>query len=122
VVSVSHDSPLDLAVYKITKDKASIDERLPYPRAQRASVEPWKFLFLPKDYSANHPDLTLDGCQLTNWKLKILGVEVTKMKRVLREKAFEMQQRTAVALAEDIESISLLARRISMAAYKPVSK
>jgi hypothetical protein len=33
-----------------------------------------------------------------------------------------MQQMTAAALAEDIESVSLLARRISMGAYKPVSK
>jgi hypothetical protein len=66
VVSICHDTPLDLAVYKIAKDKDRIDERLPYPRAQRASVEPWKFLFLPNELSANHPDLTLDGCQLTN--------------------------------------------------------
>ena len=91
VISITHDSPLDLAVYEIDKDKASIDGRLPYPRAQRASVDPWRFLFLPKDYSANHPDLTLSGNQLTKWKLKTLGVEVTKMRRALREQALEMQ-------------------------------
>jgi len=85
-------------------------------------VEPWRFLFLPKEYSANHPDLTLGGNQLTNWKLRTLGVEITKMRCALREKALEMQQTTAAALAEDIESVSLLARRISMGAYKPVSK
>ena len=33
VVSISHDSPLDLAVYEIDKDKASINGRLPYLRA-----------------------------------------------------------------------------------------
>ena len=79
-------------------------------------------MFLPKEYSENHPDLTLGGNQLTNWKLRTLGVEITKMRCALREKALEMQQTTAAALAEDIESVSLLARRISMGAYKPVSK
>ena len=122
VISITHDSPLDLAVYEIDKDKATIDERLPYPRAQRATLEPWKILFLPKEYAANHPNLNLEGYQLTNWKLKTLGVEVTKMRRALREKALEMQLRTAKELEEDINSVSLLAKRIDRGEYKPVTK
>jgi hypothetical protein len=121
VISITHDSPLDLVVHEIEKDKATIDERLPYPRAQRATVDPWRPLFLPRQYAAEHPNLTLNSCQLTNWKLKTLGVEVSKMRRALRDKALEMQLRTAKELEEDINSVSLLAKRISRGEYKAVT-
>jgi hypothetical protein len=65
VISITHDSPLDLAVYEIESDQATMDMRLPYPRSSRLSTEPWKPLFLPKQYSAEHPDLSLEGYRLS---------------------------------------------------------
>jgi hypothetical protein len=44
------------------------------------------------------------------------------MRRALRDKALEIQLRTAKELEEDINSVSLLAKRISRGEYKPVTK
>jgi hypothetical protein len=67
-----------------------MDERLPYPRPQRSSAEPWAALFLPKQYAKEHTGLTLKDYQLDEKRLRTLGVEVSKIRKALREKALRV--------------------------------
>ena len=84
---MTHDSPLALDIDEIKKDMDSLDERLPFPRHRRASIEPWEYVFLPRQYAADHPNLNLKDYQLDDKKLKIPGVEVTKLRNTLRDPA-----------------------------------
>ena len=48
VISVSHDKIEDLAVFDVTVDIETKDERLYYPRRERSGIKEWKLLFHPK--------------------------------------------------------------------------
>jgi hypothetical protein len=60
------------------------------PKAQRTRNEIWKPIFRSKTFEKEHDDLTFDQYRLKESKLKSLGVQVSKIRQELRDKALKI--------------------------------
>ena len=85
VISISEDADSDIGVFPIEEDTASMAE-IPRPPPPRRAIQ-WQPLFLPTAYSKAHPDIGLEQYRLGERRLRILGEEISKHRKRLRDQA-----------------------------------
>ncbi|TFH49608.1 MAG: hypothetical protein E4G89_04570 [Methanothrix sp.] len=116
VISISEDGDEDIGVFNIEFDLAKLADITRSLLPRRGVV--WAPLFLPTTYAQSHPDLSLDGFAIGEKRMRILGIEVSKLREGLRSKALHLAKAEAHEQERDIMDISRLARRISRGDFK----
>ena len=94
VISLSEDADSDIGIFSIEEDTATMAE-IPRPPHPRRGGE-WAPLFLPTAYSKAHPDISLEQYRLGERRLRILGEEISKHRKRLRDQALAYDKADAL--------------------------
>ena len=112
---MSEDVDAEVEIHPIEVDMQAMTALPRPPRPRRA--EDWKPLFLPTQYSKDHPDICLEQYRLGEKRLQSLGEDITKHRKRLRENAMSFDKAMAAEQDKDVHEVSCLARRIRRGDY-----
>ena len=89
-------------------------------RERGRDEEAWHLLFRPKEFAKIHEPLMFEDFKIGEAKLLQLGVEVTELRRELRDRALSFEEQRAQDLEAEVKEISKLAKKIDKG-YFPIS-
>jgi hypothetical protein len=110
VISISEDGDEDIGTHNIEFELQELLS-MPRPPPPRLGNE-WSPIFHPVTFSKDHPDLSMDAYRLGEKRLRILGVEVSKIRAWIRKEALHQAKAEAKDLDQDVMDVSRLARRV----------
>ena len=102
-------------MHPLEEDMAEMSSLPRQPRPRRA--EEWAPLFLPTLYAKDHQDINLEDYRLRERRLRTLGEEISKYRKMLRESALAKDKEASLGQQEDLHQVSRLARRIRRGDY-----
>lgn len=115
VILVGEEQEEDFRVHSIEEDLRAMTA-LPRPPPPRRSGE-WSPIFLPTQYSRDHPDISMQVYRLGDRRLKTLGQEISKHRQRIRDLALAYDKSLAKDQQRDLYDVSALAQRVRRGDY-----
>ena len=110
VVSIAEDGDEDLGTYNIEYELEALLS-LPKNLAPRRTAD-WTPIFQPTAYASAHPDLSTKAYRLGEKRLRTLGIEVSKLRALMRKAALHQAKAEAKEQERDLMEVSRLARSV----------
>ena len=110
VISINVDDLERVRTYPIATDLLVADG---IELGQRdAGQQPWAPLFSPRGFAEQYPDATLDQYRFTPERLRQYGVQVSQMRRRLRDLACHCDDKLQANMPEEIAFVSNIAKKM----------
>ena len=116
MISIFSDDLSKVKCYELATDLL-VDNAMDKAPARRRNEPEWQPIFWPKHYVAQDHDHSLEGNQLSEAKLKKYGVQLTKMRAQLRERAKALGA-PAEREEQDMEKLKSYIKKLGVRIHK----